>query len=170
MRDSVQVEGLDPDRLPTSGGMNATVTVTMTLETLLGGLSTATMDTGTDLSPGEARRMACAAGIIPVVLGGKSEVLDQGRKRRLFTKPQRHAMAIRQSFRCAAEGCTRPTAWCDAHHLVPWSRGGRTNLGDGVLICARHHTLAHHPDYHVTRQPGPRITITRKPRETPRRH
>ena len=114
--------------------------------------------------------MACAAGVIPVVLGGQSEVLDQGRKRRLFTRPQRLAMAIRQSFRCAAEGCTRPTAWCDAHHLVPWSRGGQTNLDDGVLICARHHTLAHHPDYHVTRQPGWRITISRKPRDTPRRH
>ena len=149
--------------------MNATVVVTMTLETLLGGLGTATMDTGADLSPGEARRMACAAGVIPMVLGGPSEILDHGRRRRLHSKPQRLAMAVRQSFRCAAEGCTRPTAWCDAHHLIAFSEGGETNLDDGVLICARHHTLAHHPDYHLQRRPGHRLTITRRPRQAPRR-
>ena len=162
------IETLDPDRLPHHGGLNATVVVTIALQTLQGGLAAATMDTGTRLSPGEARRMACEAGLIPLVLGANSEILDHGRKRRLFSRPQRVAMAIRQSFRCAAEGCDRPTAWCDAHHLIPWSQHGRTDLTDGVLICARHHTLAHHPDYTVHRRPGFTITITRTPR-TPRR-
>jgi hypothetical protein len=78
-------------------------------------------------------------------------------------------MAMRQKFHCAAEGCQRPTAWCDAHHLDPWSRGGRTDLADGVLICGAHHRLAHHPAYEVTRQPGWRISITRTPPERPRR-
>ena len=163
------LETLDPNRLPHSGGMSATVVVTIPLETLQGGLEAATMDTGTRLSPGEARRMACDAGLIPVVLGGKSEVLDYGRMRRLYAKPQRIAMAIRQSFRCAAEGCDRPTSMCDAHHLQPWSRDGKTNLDDGALLCGRHHTLVHHPDYHVERRPGWRISITRTPRITPRR-
>ncbi len=163
------LETLDPSRLPHSGGLSATVVVTIPLETLQSGMGAATMDTGTRLSPGEARRMACDAGLIPVVLGGKSEVLDHGRTRRLYSKPQRVAMAIRQSFRCAAEGCDRPTAWCDAHHLQPWSRDGRTDLADGVLICGRHHTLVHHPDYTVERRPGRRISITRTPRTTPRR-
>ena len=158
------IETLDPNRLPHSGGLNATVVVTIPLATLEGGLAAATMDTGTRLSPGEARRMACDAGLIPAVLGGRSEVLDHGRTRRLFSKPQRVAMAIRQSFRCAAEGCERPTAWCDAHHLQPWIHDGHTNLNDGVLICGRHHTLAHHPDYTVQRRPGYRISITRTPR------
>ena len=164
------IETLDPNRLPHSGGLNATVVVTIPLATLEGGLAAATMDTGTRLSPGEARRMACDAGLIPAVLGARSEVLDHGRTRRLFSKPQRVAMAIRQSFRCAAEGCERPTAWCDAHHLQPWIRDGHTNLDDGVLICGRHHTLAHHPDYTVHRRPGYRIAITRTPRQVPRRH
>ncbi len=163
------IETLDPHRLPHSGGLSATVVVTIPLATLEGGLAAATMDTGTRLSPGEARRMACDAGLIPAVLGATSEVLDHGRTRRLFSKPQRIAMAIRQSFRCAAEGCQRPTAWCDAHHLQPWIRNGNTNLDDGVLICGRHHTLAHHPDYTVHRRPAWRISITRTPRDAPRR-
>jgi hypothetical protein len=163
------IETLDVDRLPHSGGLNAAVVVTIPLETLQGGLATATMDTGTTLSPGEARRMACDAGLHPTVLGSKSEPLDYGRTRRLFSTAQRAVMAMRQKFRCAAKGCDRPTAWCDAHHLDPWSSGGKTDLDDGVLICGAHHRLAHHPDYTLQRQPGRRITITRTPRETPRR-
>ena len=116
--------------------------------------------------------MPCEAGLLPVAFGGQSENVDFWRKRRLFSMPQRVARAIRQSFRCRAEGCDRPTAWCDAHHLNPWNRGGNTNLADGVLLCGRHHTLTHHtlnnhPDYQVRRLPGWRISITRTPRETP---
>ncbi len=60
------------DKLPHAGGINATVVVTMELDTLLGGLRAASIDTGTRLSAGAARRLACEAGIIPAVLDTKS--------------------------------------------------------------------------------------------------
>jgi len=166
------IETLDPSKLPSTGGLNATVIVTISMETLRGGLATATMDTGTDLSPGEARRMACEGGLLPAVLGARSQILDFGRARRLFSKAQRAVMALRQGFRCAAEGCDRPTAWCDAHHLTHWNHHGNTDLDDGVLICGRHHRLAHHPDYQLPRSSTTNsgVIITRKPRESPRRH
>ena len=66
--------------------MNATVVVTMTLETLLGAERAATLDTGENLSAGRARMLACEAGIIPFVLGGASQVLDAGRERRFHTR------------------------------------------------------------------------------------
>lgn len=75
------IERYPVDRLPDAGGLAATVVVTMTLETLMGGLKATQRDTGARISPGAARRMACEAGIIPVVLGGRSEVLDVGRRR-----------------------------------------------------------------------------------------
>ncbi len=63
------LEHLPADRLPQTGGINATVLVTMTLDTLLGGLQAANiLGTDTLLSPGQARRLAAAAGIIPAVL------------------------------------------------------------------------------------------------------
>lgn len=163
------LEHLDPARHPSSGGLNASVFVTMTLETLVGGVAPATLDTGDRISAGEARRMACQAGVIPTVLGTRSQVLDLGRTARLFSRPQRAALAIRQSHRCAAEGCDRPTAWCDAHHLVGWAAGGPTDLDSGVLICPRHHTLVHHPDHHTQRLPDGSLRITRRPRDIPRR-
>ncbi|WP_134739781.1 HNH endonuclease signature motif containing protein [Nocardioides sp. 503] len=132
------------NKLPQAGGMDATVVVTMSLETLLGGLEAAQLDTGTRISPGLARRMACEAGVIPVVLGGRSEILDLGRKRRLHSKAQRIAMAVRDGG-CITLGCDRPSAWCHAHHLDPWSQGGSTSAERGGLLCPRHHPLAHHP-------------------------
>jgi hypothetical protein len=149
------------DQLPTAGGVNATVVVTMTLETLLGGLKAAQLDTGTPISPGLARKLACDAGVIPVVLGGRSQPLDVGRRRRFHTKAQRIAMAVRDQG-CVAKGCERPTAACDAHHLIPWANGGDTSVEAGVLLCRRHHTLAHHPDYDLTHHPDGKISFTRR--------
>ncbi len=69
------------DRLPQAGGVDATVVVTMTLENLLGDSHTpALLDTGDPITADQARKLACEAGIIPMVLGGKSEVLDLGRR------------------------------------------------------------------------------------------
>lgn len=149
------------DRVPQAGGVSATVLVTMTLETLLGGLKAAQLDTGTRISPGLARRLACQAGVIPVVLGGNSQPLDVGRRRRLHTKAQRIAMAIRDGG-CVAEGCERPGWMCHAHHVTPWSEGGDTTVKDGVLLCPRHHTLAHDPGFDLTRHPAGKIGFTRR--------
>ena len=91
------------DTVPSAGGVPATIVVTMELETLLGGLKAASLDTGDRISAGEAR-LACRAGLIPLVLGGPSVVLDVGRKSRFHTEPQRIAMGIRDGG-CVAEGC-----------------------------------------------------------------
>ncbi len=53
--------------------------------------------------------------------------------------------------RCRAEGCTIPAAWCEAHHLKPWTTGGNTDLDDGILACNFHHHRAHDPRYETTR-------------------
>ncbi len=74
-------------RLPQTGGLSATVVVLMELDTLMGGLRAAHLDTGEPVSPGAARRIACQAGIIPAVLGGNSQVLDLGRKKRFYRSP-----------------------------------------------------------------------------------
>ena len=86
--------------------------------------------TGDVLSPGVVRRMACDAEIIPMVLGGDSEPLDVGRRRRLFTRGQRLALIARDKG-CSWAGCTVPASWCDAHHVVHWRHGGRTSLLNG---------------------------------------
>lgn len=48
---------------------------------------------GTELSPGELRRLACSADLVPVVLGTGSTILDLGRTHRLAPWHLRHAGA-----------------------------------------------------------------------------
>jgi hypothetical protein len=124
-------------------GSNATVVVTMTYESLIGDLERAgVLDTGDRISPAMARRLACQAGIRPAVLGGKSEVLDLGRKRRLHSKAQRIAIGIRDQH-CTAPGCDWPPAMCHVHHDHEWAQGGPTDLANGRLLCPRHHARYH---------------------------
>jgi hypothetical protein len=132
---------------PKAGGVAATVTVTMSLESLLGGDA--------------ARRLACEAGIIPVVLGGKSEVLDLGRTRRFHTRAQRVAIALRDGG-CAAEGCDWPPGMCHVHHTVPWARGGSTSVQHGLMLCPRHHTIAHDARYQMKSGPTGKVTFSRR--------
>ncbi len=146
--------------LPKAGGVNATVVVTMTLDALLGGLKAARLDTGESISAGQARRLACEAGIIPAVLGGKSQVLDLGRTRRFHTGAQRIAKTLEQGG-CTAEGCDWPPGLCHLHHPIPWSRGGGTD-NDGLLLCPRHHARAHDPTYTTTHLPGGKVAFTRR--------
>lgn len=129
---------------PTVGGTGATIVVTMTLDSLLGGLAEAVLDNGDRISAATARRLACEAGVVPVVLGGRSAVLDLGRRRRYHSKAQRIAIATRDHH-CTAEGCDAPAARCHVHHDNPWALGGDTSVKEGRLLCPRHHRAVHDP-------------------------
>jgi hypothetical protein len=157
------LEHLDPRHLPAHGGDATTVIVTMTLDQLRAELGTAGLISSDDqrITAGEARRLACSAAILPAVLGGKSEILDFGRTRRLFSPAQHKALRLRDR-RCRARGCDIPATWCEAHHLKPWSVGGRTDLDDGILLCSFHHHRAHDPTYVMSRGPDGDIAFQRR--------
>ncbi|WP_062299928.1 HNH endonuclease [Demequina maris] len=86
------------------------------------------------------RRMAANAFVIPAVLGGQGELLDLGRKRRLFTRAQRLAIGERDGG-CAF--CGAPPAWAEVHHIRWWSHGGTTGIENGVLLCSHCHHVIH---------------------------
>ena len=149
------------DRLPHAGGVDATVVVTMTPDNLLSDSQTpATLDTADTITAAQARKLACEAGIIPLVLGGTSEVLDQGRATRFHTKAQRIAIGHRDQH-CTTQGCDCPAALCHVHHNTPWSSGGKTSVKDGRLLCPRHHTYAHSPKYQMKTIPNGRVIFSR---------
>jgi hypothetical protein len=155
------LEQWDPNRLPIHGGAATTVMITIDLDQLRRDLGIALTDTGETITADEARRLACTAGIVPAVLGTDSQPLDLGRTTRLFTAAQRTAMALRDRT-CRAEGCTIPATWSEAHHLVPWAEGGRTDLDAGVLLCSWHHHRAHDPTYTNQRLPNGDLRFHRR--------
>lgn len=155
------LEHLDTAALPDHGGTGTTVIVTIDHDALTRELATAGILGGDPITASAARRLACTAKILPAVLGGKGEILDLGRSRRLFTRAQHTALRLRDQ-RCRGAGCTVPAAWCEAHHWHPWSRGGRTDLADGILFCTHHHQRAHDPDYLTERLPNGDVRFTRR--------
>ncbi len=149
------------EKLPKAGGMNATVVVTIDHQVLFDDLQQAgLLDTGDRISPAAARRLACRHGILPAVMDGKSKVLDLGTKKRFHNNDQRLVFTIEQGG-CTADGCDMPASMCEAHHPLPWSKGGPTNR-DGIWLCPTHHRRAHDTRYDTTHHPNGKVTFHRR--------
>ncbi|WP_181641862.1 HNH endonuclease signature motif containing protein, partial [Nocardioides massiliensis] len=145
------LDAYDPHALPQHGGMATTIIVRIDLDDLRDGLGVGLLPDDGTIPVSEVRRLACTAGIVPAVLDGDGEVLDLGRTQRLFSAAQRKALALKYPS-CAAQGCTIPARWCEAHHAGdPWCEGGRTDLAEGVLLCSWHHHRVHDPTYDHSR-------------------
>ncbi|MBC9732838.1 HNH endonuclease signature motif containing protein [Nocardioides marmotae] len=155
------LERLPTDQLPKLGGLNATVVVTLDLDSLTGGLAPGVLDDGSVISAATARRLACEAGLIPAVLDTRSELLDLGRKTRLFSGAQRRGLNLTQPT-CTADGCDWPAHLCHAHHDQPWSSGGKTDLANARNLCPRHHARIHDPAFETTHLPNGRVAFHRR--------
>ena len=141
------------ERCPSTGGEPAHLTVTIDWDALRTGLGLATLDYGTHISAAEARRWACDAKIIPVVLGGQSEPLDVGRAMRTVSLAIRRALVARDRG-CAFPGCDRPPGMCQAHHALHWIDDGESNVENCVLLCETHHRHVHRTGWEVLIHPG----------------
>lgn len=129
--------------LPEHGQGRPQVHVTLHWESLRDGLGRiGLLDRGDNeqLTPAEARRLACDADLIPIVLGNKSQPLDVGRSHRLAPKWLRAALRERDRG-CVFPHCEAPAAACEAHHIRPWWAGGETSLANTMLLCPHHHRL-----------------------------
>lgn len=103
-----------------------------------------------------AHRHGCSSGVVPIIIDARGDVVALGRETRLYTRRQRVALAARDGG-CRFPGCDRPPSWTEAHHIVPWSEGGATDLSHGVLLCRHHHLLLHNNGWRFdrrTREPG----------------
>lgn len=81
----------------------------------------------------------------------RCSTLDFGRETRLV--PENLFLdLVGRDRRCGWPGCTICPTWCDAHHIVLWAppANGRTSDDNCVLLCHRHHQLAHQPGWSVT--------------------
>ncbi len=100
-----------------------------------------------------AERHACDGGFVPILFDEDAAALNLGRSQRLHSQRQRIAIAARDGG-CLAPGCERPASWCEVHHIREFSRGGMTDLSDGVLLCRHHHMLVHNNQWRVDRMHG----------------
>jgi hypothetical protein len=98
------------------------------------------------VSASTVAELVCSAGFAPLLLGDDGEILHLGRTRRRFSAAQVTALSARDG---GCVNCGVPPSWCDAHHIAPWSDGGRTDIDNGVLLCRPCHRMIHHSDHRL---------------------
>jgi hypothetical protein len=128
--------GEHPGTGPGAGGISALGPVG------LAGGGVCELDHVGPVDPETARRLACDASVMRVVMSAASEPLDIGRRTPVIPPGMRRAVIIRDRH-CRFPDCDRPHTWCDAHHLVHWADGGPTALPNLLLLCRRHHRMVH---------------------------
>ena len=144
---------LDGAHRPTVAGERPHVTVTVGADALGRGVGPVAFDGAGPLARSEldhvgpvssetTRRLACDASVMRVVMSGRSEPLDVGRRTSVVPPAMRRAVIVRDRH-CRFPGCDRPHTWCDAHHVVHWADGGSTALDNLLLLCRRHHRKVH---------------------------
>jgi hypothetical protein len=99
-----------------------------------------------------AERLTCDCALSRVVMRGRSEVLDYGRRTRMVPKRLRRLVRLRDEH-CQFPGCREPARWCDVHHLRHWLDGGETELENLALLCRRHHVACHEGGWKLARGP-----------------
>ena len=94
----------------------------------------------------------CNTGTIELTVDDCGDPLDVGRERRLFTRKQRIALAVRDG---GCRWCGAEPSRCEAHHIDHWGEhGGRTDTADGVLLCRSCHMRLHNQGWRIRRRGG----------------
>jgi Domain of unknown function (DUF222)/HNH endonuclease len=123
----------DPDR--------ATVVIHAQADGLASGTHGAELEAGPVLHPEVVRRYLCNARVQTVVEDPAGRVLDAGRSQRTPSAALLRQIRYRDR-ECRFPGCGA-TRFTEAHHIVWWRDGGRSDLDNLVLICSFHHRLVH---------------------------
>jgi hypothetical protein len=103
------------------------------------------------------RQVACDATIAIGVDDDVGRTMYEGRARREPTAAQRREV-MRRDRHCRFPGCTNVT-FTNAHHVVPWIPGGRTDLQNLALMCLHHHRLVHSNAWTMTGNANEELTF-----------
>jgi hypothetical protein len=109
------------------------------------------VEDGPALSVSTAQMPGCTAAL-SWMTHGRRGILALGRRRRKPTTAIRRAARERDHGRCRYPGCESRRA--DLHHIRHWANGGRTDLGNLISLCPRHHQLVHDRGYLIATPPG----------------
>ncbi|QKW38583.1 DUF222 domain-containing protein [Actinomadura sp. NAK00032] len=149
-----------------SGGHKATrVTVICDLDTLTGATTPARLTDGTPIPAAQARRIALAAGVSPLLLGQGNTPLYLGHRVRFATGAQRQVLETLYAT-CAVQGCEVPGTLCEVDHVHGWALGhSPTDIDKLALACGWHNRYKHsNPDrLHITKAQDGRYTYRLHP-------
>ena len=151
---------LDGSKLGTVGGQRPHLVITASAETLAGlpGAPPAEMAGVGPIPMETAQRHACDPTVSWLLGHGELESETASDAHRQIPAATRRALVARDRD-CVFNGCHRPAIWCDGHHMVWWTRGGKTVLPNLALVCGRHHRMLHEDGWTLERRDGRFVTI-----------
>ncbi len=129
-------------------------------DVITGELGKARLADGTPIPTQKIREMACDAEVLPAIFRGPSLPLDVGRTRRLASPTQRIALIARDR---GCVGCGASADWCQAHHIIPWSAKGVTDLDNLCLLCSRCHHKVHDYGWRIHQNSAGRYSLRPPP-------
>jgi hypothetical protein len=135
---------------PESEPDRATVVVHARMSALDGELNECEIEDGPAIDADAARRLACNARRQTVVEDRSGLPVRLGR----VTREPPAWMVRHLKYRdgeCRFPGCGSKR-FTQAHHIVWWEQGGRTDLENLVLVCTFHHRLVHEYGWRVRRE------------------
>ena len=95
----------------------------------------------------------CDAAFHAVVLDHLGLPTDLGRTHRHPTTSQRRALLSRDGG-CVFPGCDAQPGWLEVHHVLEWVADvGPTDLDNMVVVCRRHHRVAHRRGWSLALDP-----------------
>lgn len=152
---SIAEDALGEDRPSEGGGVSVFIDLDSEAAVTEGGLST----------PHEITEQLLCTGSVEVNVQD-AQPLGVGRRSR--TIPPRLRRALRYRDRgCVIAGCASRYR-LEAHHVVPWSEGGRTDADNLVTVCWFHHHVAIHGRGMRIDPDSPRLRRTfLRPRDPP---
>jgi hypothetical protein len=120
--------------------------------------SLAETESGVQLADETVRRLACDPRVEWVV-ERDGRAVGIGRQGRLVPGWMRRQLGFRDP-ECRFDGCSRKMNLV-AHHIVPWSRGGPTDLDNLIRLCGTHHRLLHEAGWTMSGHPGADVRFHR---------
>ena len=105
---------------------------------------------GSPIPTGELHKMALEANLLPSIFDTKTQDMWLGRRVRTASEAQRIALIARDQH-CI--GCGANPLWCQAHHIIWWSKNGPTDLDNLVLVCNDCHHKIHDHGWQVHKHP-----------------
>ncbi len=116
-----------------------------------GSIANGQIDGGGVVPSQTLERLVCNSRVQVVQEDGAGNVRALGRVTRIPSGWMARQVRYRDQ-ECRFPGCGG-RRFTEAHHIVWWSKGGRTDLENLLLICSFHHKLVHEHGWVVNRAP-----------------
>ncbi len=140
--------GANPD-LRASHGIVPKVLVHTSLDSLADFEAASHIEGGPPICRETLERVLCNASVQALLEDRDGNVMGVGRTSRKPTKAMMRQLRYRD-VTCVFPGCSH-SRFTQAHHVVWWSKGGRTDLDNLALVCTFHHTLVHEHHWRLER-------------------